>query len=351
MRNVQCRLLILGGAVALAGCMGTIERPGAGQLQEGLNLLDVRDAEWGSNAAYVKNGRVVYIETRIGAMKPEIYRQTWPEDSSHEIDVRFVDQNGRTFFVQRGGDNYVDPLWHADIAAHQGKPVDRRELDIDFQIAKEAAAAYRVGVPATFVDHAAQMVAIEQEPVPSKNPALQKLAKEATQAERADETAYFNWGWAGANASTSTQLYSASTGCFAWICTARHSATRMFVNGAAYYNNCNHGRCYNGSGMGYHCSSSGRASASGNSLTGETNSNTTAVSGGCATPYNWNSGGYDHLCNSDAAYELWQGKEGRYNTSRGDHYSFTWDNGGGNYACNCNNNSDCDGDWKRPGCP
>jgi hypothetical protein len=116
-------------------------------------------------------------------------------------------------------------------------------------------------------------------------------------------------------------------------------------------NSCNHGRCYNASGMGYHCTSgSGSLAAASRTINGETNSNNVGVSGGCSTPYKWLSGGYDHLCNSDGAYELWQAKSASRSTSRGDNYGFTWDNAG-NYACNCNNNSDCDGDWNRPGCP
>jgi hypothetical protein len=101
--------------------------------------------------------------------------------------------------------------------------------------------------------------------------------------------------------------------------------------------------------MGYRCGSYGWTN--GGWITGENLTNSTAVNGGCATPYNWMSGGYDHLCNSDSSYEMWQAKSGSYQTSQGDHYSFVWDNGGHNYACNCNNNNDCDGDWKYPGCP
>jgi hypothetical protein len=342
--------IIFGYALLVMGCV-TADRPPVGELKEGLNLLDTRDPSWGSNAAYVKNGRVVYLETRVGALKPEIYRLTWPEDAPNEIDVRFVNQAGRTFFIQRGGDNYVDAQWHADIAAHQNqKPLDPAELDLDLQLAKEAAGAYRIAVPTSFADHVLQMNALDREPLPSKNAELRQRFTEAKAALAKDQA--YSWQWADGGRWIDTHLFSGSTGCFAWICTAKHSATRMYKDYPSLtlvQNACNHGRCYNGSGMGQNCGSYGW-NAGGGWLNGETNSNTTAVSGGCATPYNWNSGGYDHLCNSDAAYELWQAKDARSDTSRGNELSFTWDNAG-NYACNCNNNNDCDGDWNRPGCP
>jgi len=341
--------IVLGCALFAVGCV-TTERPPVTELKEGLNLLDVRDATWGSNAAYVKNGRVVYLETRIGALKPEIYRQTWPEDSANEIDVRFVDQSGRTFYVQRGGDNYVDPLWHADIAAHANqKPLDLAALDLDMQLAKEAAKAYRVTVPASFADHALQMNALDREPLPSKNTAVRARFEKA-KAGLVKDQAYGSWDWVDGDRWIDTHLYSASTGCFAWICAAKHSATLMYKDWPSLtlvQSSCNHGRCYNGDSMGFNCGSYGWST--GASLTGEANSNTTAVSGGCATPYNWNSGGYDHLCNDDAAYELWQAKDARWDTSHGDNISFVWYDAG-EFACNCQNTG-CDGDWNRPNCP
>jgi hypothetical protein len=347
------RLSLLGAllaAAAMAGCQGSIHRPDVGELTEGLNLLDVSDPSWGSNVAYVKDKRVVYLETRVGALKPEIYRLTWPDDSANEIDFRFIDQTGHTFYVQRAGDVFVDPSWEEDIAAHAKiGAMDLKTRDLDFQLAKEAATAFGLAAPTNFHDHVIQMGAIHKEPLPSQNAEAQTRF-EAAKAELA-ETGRSN-AWV-ADTWVDSHLYSGSTGCFAWICAARHSATRMYTgypNLVQVQNACNHGRCYNGSGMGYHCGSYGWRGG-GAYVNGETNSSGVGVSGGCLTPYNWNSGGYDHLCNSDAAYELWQAKSGSKYTTQGDGYSFVWDSGGNNYACNCNNNDNCDGDWNRPGCP
>ena len=72
------------------------------------------------------------------------------------------------------------------------------------------------------------------------------------------------------------------------------------------WSTCNHGTCANGwatSAIG------GREQQSVNE-TGPTetyNDRRQRRQGGCQTAYNWDSGGYDHLCNDDTAYEVWQG--------------------------------------------
>jgi hypothetical protein len=122
---------------------------------------------------------------------------------------------------------------------------------------------------------------------------------------------------------------------------------------AIYANN--HGRGAYDSGMGYDCYSwnGGGWFQYGVHLSGSTASGATGNwdgAGGCQTAYNWDSGGWDHLCNDDAAYELWQAKSGSSSTSQGDAISFTWTSNG-HFACACQNNSGCDGDWSTPNCP
>jgi hypothetical protein len=348
--------LVLVGVLAV-GC-STSDRPPISQLKQGLNLLDVRDPSWGMNAAFVKNDHVVYLETRLGSLKPDIYRQAWPNDPPNETDLRFLDQNGNTFYAQRGGDTFIDPTWQSDLDASvkaqlQINPADRA---VDFELAKEAATAVGTAAPASFKSHVFYLKNFAAQAVPSKDPVMvakaAELAKGITQ-----EKPYAGWSSSGATW-LETDLYSGSTGCFAWICTAKHSATIQWYSfdGWASYgialNSCNHGRCYYDSGMSYQCYSTGGPFYYGSNISGEANSQYgggTNIGGACLTPYSWNSGGYNHLCNDDAAYELWQAKSGSQWTSQGDGYSFVW-YANANYACNCNNTG-CDGDWSRPYCP
>jgi len=350
---------LLGSALAIAtimGCANSSERPPVGELADGLNLLDVRDPTWGMNAAYLKNGRVVYIESRQGPLKPEIYRQTWPNDPINEMDLRFVNQEGRTFFIQRGGDDLIDPTWEADITAAQKKAeaagMPMEHVEIDWQLAKEAAAAFGIDPPAGFADHIHALSLFAKEPVPSQNPVMIAKAKraDATAKPAPPEAGLYDYYVPNPHY-LETDKYSASTGCFAWICTAKHSATNMWVYSTGWtlaQVACNHGRCPGN--LSYNCYSAGGWFYYASYINGDTNSNNVAISGGCGTPYNWNSGGWDHLCNDDAAYELWQAKSGSEWTSQGDRYSFKWNNTG-HFACACSNNGGCDGDWNTPNCP
>jgi len=104
------RLLIVPFLAAAIGCTSsaTDTRPPISELKQGLNMIDIGDPSWGVAAAYVKDGHVVYLEQRLGALKPKAYRDESPEQPANEIDMRFVDETGKTFFVQRDGDTFVD---------------------------------------------------------------------------------------------------------------------------------------------------------------------------------------------------------------------------------------------------
>jgi hypothetical protein len=367
------KFLVGGGglvvAVVLSGCAGEISRPPADQLQQGLNLLDVKDPTWGVAAAYRQDNKVIYIETRVGAPMPEIYRQDNPDGPQNEMDLRFVDQNNHTFFVQRGGDNYVDPTWADDVAASRHAKIDPASRDLDFRMAKLASAAFAKVVAPELKFHAYHFTNFAAQPVPSENADLRARVANIPTPETPGAVAPGNptpkelgyaWYSNGDYDWLETDRYSGSTGCFAWICTAKHSATIMWDykwnNGSPFWimavSANNHGRSYSDSGMGYGCYSNGgwfyNPNTSGSTAGGATGNWDGA--GGCQTSYNWNSGGWDHLCNDDAAYELWQAKSGSWQTSQGDQTGFVWTSNA-HFACACQNNSGCDGDWSAPNCP
>ena len=153
----------------------------------------------------------------------------------------------------------------------------------------------------------------------------------------------------------------------------------MQANGAAVINACNHGTCPGGSGLSKDCASTGGPFAYGVSVNGETQTGPSGSgdnTGGCQTAYSWNSGGYDHLCNDDAAYELWETKVGQAwtnhgspnvgpgdpNSVHGDAIGFQWygpshcrgDACGQSpsyFACDCQTFNGCSGDWNTPNCP
>lgn len=355
-------MIIVAGAAI--GCTSSAtERLPIEDLEEGINLVDVSDPTWGMTAAYVKDGHVVYLEQRIGALKPQVYRETSPGEPENEIDFRFVDQNGLTFFVQRGGDGYVDPTWEADINAAFKATVDPAQREMDFQLAREAAAAVSKTLPRDFAALAYHAQEFAARPTPSEDPNLIGRIDEI-ESQRPADAAYWDWGGGEAWWWLQGDLYDKKV-CYVWVCVARHSGVAMFAYNGAWslvVNSCNHGSCPGASSLSYRCSSNSGQWRQWISLTGEHNGGS-GVGGGCRTSYSWNSGGWNHLCNDDSAYELWQikngssGRAGDYSTS-GDAYSFIY-NGAGtggdgswvNYACNCSANNGCNNDWSRPICP
>src|SRR5258708_39786414 len=104
------RQWFMGGLLVLAAaCQSGGTYPPVSALKEGLNVFQ-SIPEWGLNAAYLKNGQVIYIETRIGAQIPDELRFV-ASTITHEMDVRYLDANGNFFSGQRGGDTWIDSTW------------------------------------------------------------------------------------------------------------------------------------------------------------------------------------------------------------------------------------------------
>jgi hypothetical protein len=355
---------LLATGIMVAGCSTTTQRPTSAQLQEGITLLDVRDPMAGLSAAYKEQGRVVYVETRVGAMKPEVYRNDAPDAPQYEMDMRFVDQNNNTFYAMRGGDRFVDPTWNPEIATSRHAKIDVTARALDFKLAQAAAAALGPVLPASFKDHAYHAAAFAKQPTPSEDP--QMIAKAARIAQTPPPALgpngeqgyssynYSGWSW------LETDKYSGSTSCFLWTCAARHSATRMWDcvwtgNACSWVfaiDANNHGRHATDSGMGYDCYSNGGwywnvtidGSTAGDASGAYDNQ------GGCQTGYSWSSSNWAHLCNDDAAYELWQAKYGSADNINFSASLSCWGSltkgSPSTFSCSYPN-----GDWNTPNCP
>ena len=359
------KLSILVPFICAVGCTSSVDsRTPVADLNQGLNMLDTGDASWGVTAAYRELDHAVYIEQRVGALKPQAYRDEAPNEPANEIDMRFVDENGNTFFVQRGGDGYVDPTWTQDINDALQHPVPDADRIRDFSLAQKAAGEFaKVAIKSTdlapFAFHASQFAA---RPVPTQDPTL--TAKVANiEATRPADAAYGNYGFGG-SWFFEGDLYDKGTSCVFWYCPAKHSSVALWAYQTTWQLAviaCNHGSCAGNSNMSYECYSQSGAWTTNATLSAETNGST-SIGGGCLTSYSWNSGGYNHLCNDDSAYELWQVKNGSSGggsrDTNGDGYNFVY-NGPGtggdgswvNYACTCAYNNSCNNDWSRPICP
>jgi hypothetical protein len=79
------------------------------ELREGLtSLFTVPN---GINGSYELDGKIVHFETRRGSRTPKYLRDGDPATPDYEIDVRFMDQDGKPFLIQIGGDAPLDHTW------------------------------------------------------------------------------------------------------------------------------------------------------------------------------------------------------------------------------------------------
>jgi hypothetical protein len=350
--------------LAAVGCTSsaTDSRPTIDELKPGLNMIDTSDPTWGVEAAYVADGHVVYLDQRMGALKPQAYRDEAPNEPANEIDMRFVDETGKTFFVQRGGDTFVDPTWSADINTSLKNPAPDNDRIRDFEMARQAASLFAHAAPPSLKPYAFHAEQYAARPAPSDDPEMIKKV-DSIEASRPADSAYGNYGFGG-SWWFEGDLYSKDTSCAFWYCPAKHSGVAIWAYQTTWQLAvlaCNHGSCPGQSSMSYNCYSTSGVWRSDVTLSAETNGDS-SIGGGCLTSYSWNSGGYNHLCNDDSAYELWQIKNGGAGgwtlDTNGNGYDFVYngpgtggDGGWVNYACTCAYNNGCNNDWSRPICP
>jgi len=325
-RGARTWMLALGGmavvlgAGAAIGCSsaGPTDRPPVSSLHEGLNVFESR-ADWGMNAAYVKNGSVVYVQSRIGPLTPEYLRQSDPETPLHEVDVRFVDVMGNTFSAQRGGDEFIDKSWYPDMGSHVDvSPADRDAWSL---LAQEASQVIKAALKPEMAEHVSAISNLGNY-IPSRDP---HMIAEAEKLRAQGVGAY----------TTYTHYAKVYYKCLA-ACLGAHSAVQATEwNGSSWdwtVNTCNHGTCAAASGMTYESQSSvsGRSNHESSYFNGEMSGSISTVSGGCSTGYAWLTNGSNHNCNDDSWFEIWQVKNnqtGARGTQSGT------DKDGYNYAC------------------
>jgi len=331
----------LGITVSLAACTTDAQQPmpQVQDLQQGVNILDA-DASRGVVAAYRDGDDVVYLETRIGKLKPAVYREADPTEPPNEVDMMIVDKNGLPFYVQRGGDEYVDATWNQKIAiAKSTKLPAGYDRNHDFLLAQKLGQQFEKVADPVLAQSIYHIHAMGLQATPDRDPGLIAAATKiaATPLTATSDQAY----WAGSGWWYPLgRLYSKCI----FLCAAHHSAVSnwQWPNGGSAYqiveNYCNHGTC--AGSMSWECDhySDWRYNPT---TSGEGSTNTGNSGAGCVTGYDWWGGYNTHLCNDDSAYELMQIKEGTASTSVGDSYSFNW----GNYSCYVGR-----GKWASPGC-
>lgn len=327
-RALTCAALFACAACAQNGS----PRPPVASLKNGLTILQAA-ADWGMNAAFRSADHVVYVETRLGPETPEAFRLDDPRAPLHEIDVRYVDEFGNPFSMQRGGDTFLEPSWTTDLQSRT--PVSAEHRKLDFQLAKEMGQSMIAAMPGNMVEHV-QPAALLVATTPSENTRLAARAVEL-QKQHADAP-YTNHWWQSDMYWKSVAIIGAHTAAYAFDYNYDTSSWDWSMN------TCNHGTC----AMSYYCySGSVQGQPFWNVFTGDTTQNNySGNNGACCTQYAWSPGYNQHNSNDDGYYEMYQSKYGRYpggcadNGTRGD--------GCGNtYSCHSGAGN---GEFTRPCC-
>jgi hypothetical protein len=141
------------------------------QLKQGLTVLEATDTSL--SAAYKKDNIVIYFEGVRGNLAPDMYQEETPDRTRYEVDTRFIADNGRLFFTQRGGDNWVNESWLLDMDREADMPATSMSNAVLFEIAEEIH-------PILFREVAAQVGA---ERAAKLDPVLRALADVSEQAQ------------------------------------------------------------------------------------------------------------------------------------------------------------------------
>ena len=290
-----------------------------------------------------------------------MYRDDAPDEPANEIDMRFVDENGKTFFVQRGGDQFVDPSWATDVNASLANPAPDEQRVRDFVIAREAAGCSRTRrrrsssrtLPRVGVRRAPRAVGRSGDDQEGR----------LDRGEPAGRRGLRHHSWGG-SWWFEGDLYDKSTSCVFWYCPAKHSAVAIWAYQTSWQlavMACNHGSCP-GNGTSYECySTSGAWRTNASISASRTAARRSAAAASRATAgtaaATTTSATTTRPTSCGRSRTAAPGNGGSLDTN-GDGYNFVY-NGPGtggdgswvNYACTCAYNNGCNNDWSRPICP
>jgi hypothetical protein len=211
-----------------------------------------------------------------------------PELPTSEVDVQVLDAKGQPIHLQMGGDSFIDGSWEMPSVAD----VDPAERRADYALMREAVAAFRaMNLPAGLQElrRAGIQLGLGVEITPDKPGLL--APKQSTKTAVAWGPSSINqWDFRVRKKRVS----------LIGIPVAEHSAVHLrgWSGGTIVFNveTCNHGTCATSSAMTTHCVMPGFRADDGTHSRyfyfGET--------GGCTTPYAWNSGPGTHNCNDDS---------------------------------------------------
>jgi hypothetical protein len=276
---------------------GTANDAAASAVQ-GLSVVELDEAAGKAVFKYEKDGRTITYDMRLGPpmLTPpsDESLKVDPELPSEEVDARVLDSNGAVFQLQMGGDSFIDPSW----TMPHVEDIDEAGRLQDIRLMKDAEAAFRA-------IHIA--------------PGLKALRQTGVQLAKAVETTPYKPGETlpteaarvpgGLTPQSTVAVGPSSVRKWDFVIhkeqvhvlgipvAADHSAVNLrgwSASGSIVFNadSCNHGPCARTMST-IHCVMPGFKTDDG------THSRY-FYSGGCTTPYSWNSSSGHHNCNDDS---------------------------------------------------
>ncbi len=304
--------LVVGLFVAAGGCAASSsvddEAAQTAARSDGLTVVEADEAAGKLVAIYRSGGREITFDLRLGPPMETPPVEADPELPSMQIDGRVLDGAGQPFYLQMGGDLFLDPSWHMPKVEN----VDAAGRLQDVALAREAEAAFRsLSVPASLDElrKGAIQIARSMEHVADKP----DVVVPNVPGEGGDVLAPKGVNLYGGTSSTAYWDYQIwKKGVTISLGLADHSAVRLrgwnssksFLFAAV---SCNHGACAGASSMSVKCTMSGYRSDDGTHTRwfySDTSTSTSTRSGGCQTTYMWNSGPSGHNCNDDSDIQI-----------------------------------------------
>ncbi|MGZ5968321.1 MAG: hypothetical protein ACXWP4_11690 [Polyangiales bacterium] len=311
-RSLAClgTLAIAFAGVACAGASPDGTEQGAAARADGLTILEADAASGKLVAVFRKDGHEITYDMRLGPKMEVPNDSADPETPSYEIDAQILDEAGQPFYIQTGGDSFIDKTWHMP---KEVKGFDEARRVADFGLARDAEQAWRgATLPTALAElrlagmdiakglrNATDMKGKTTTPTVPAAPA-EPTTDSPSLAPKVDS--YYDssvniWDYQRWKKPTLGDIF-------------EHSAVtlRGWTSGYSLVfqrNSCNHGACAQSTAMTSYCNYSGWLKDDGTHsrwFESETGTNIITYSGGCNTPYGISLG--DHVCNDDTILEI-----------------------------------------------
>ena len=141
--------------------------------------------------------------------------------------MRFVDETGKTFFVQRGGDQFVDPTWNDDINMSLKNPAPDRAAHPRLRDGARGRRAVRARRAARARAVLVPRAVYAARPAPAERSGDDQEGGRHRGVRPTDTgyaTAAFGGSWWFEG-----DLYDKNTSCVFWYCPAKHSSVALWA--------------------------------------------------------------------------------------------------------------------------